>query len=444
MKPEEKKLLINAKKVLEKNWKGKFTVPSKNLYPHQWNWDSSFISMGYAHYDQKRAQKELLSLFEGQWSNGMLPHIIFRSKGNYFPGPDYWQTGLSDHSTELKTSGITQPAIHAIAALHIYKHAKDKKKAKEFLREIYPKILAFHHYLFTKRDPEKSGLITIFHPWESGLDNSTRWDDALARIKPKNLPKYERVDNKKVSSEQRPTDETYDKFVYLIEIMKKYNYDEEKFYSKIPFRIKDIVFSSIAYVANGSLLEIGKIIGEENNEIREWMKRTEKNYIPRACIASESECLVHDFDLAAKKPISKRTVASLISIYTDILNKNQARKLFSWMLQSHICGPDCQKKHKVTGTAHEHRVLTSMAVKEKGFNPLNYWRGPTWININWMLYKGLKKYGFGKQASDLKKAIIDLVGEHGFYEYYNPVNGDGLGTDNFSWTASLIIDLLLE
>jgi hypothetical protein len=40
-------------------------------------------------------------------------------------------------------------------------------------------MLAFHRYLLTARDPEKSGLVTIFHPWESGFDNSPRWDAAF-------------------------------------------------------------------------------------------------------------------------------------------------------------------------------------------------------------------------------------------------------------------------
>jgi hypothetical protein len=38
-------LVEKAKKVLENNWTGSFTKPSLKLYPHQWNWDSGFISM---------------------------------------------------------------------------------------------------------------------------------------------------------------------------------------------------------------------------------------------------------------------------------------------------------------------------------------------------------------------------------------------------------------
>lgn len=435
MENVEQKLLSSAKKILEKNWKNTHTVPSPKLYPHQWSWDSAFISIGYSHYNQKRAQQELLSIFEGQWKNGMLPHIVFRSKDDYFPGPKYWETKLTESAPAIQTSGITQPAVHAIAALDIYENAKDYENVMDFLQDIFPRILSFHRYLFAKRDPEKTGLITIFHPWESGFDNSIRWDEALARIKVKNLPKYERVDIQKINTEERPSNETYDRYVYLIEIMKKYNYDDDEIYEIIPFKIKDIVFSSITYVANKALLEIAEVIGEDKSEIESWMRRTRQNYAGYFCSKESSQRLVYDFDLISLKRIEKRSIASLISLFTDLLNEEQAKMMIAWMNHSHFCNQSC---------IHDHRVASSISFESKEFNPLNYWRGPMWMNVNWMLYRGLRNYGFFEEAKQLRTAIYKLVAEHGFYEYYNPLSGEGLGTDNFSWTASLIIDLIYE
>ena len=70
-------LIETAKRVLEGNWIGTSTKPAPALYPHQWNWDSGFIAVGYANYDQQRAQLELSTLFKSQWANGMLPQIVF-------------------------------------------------------------------------------------------------------------------------------------------------------------------------------------------------------------------------------------------------------------------------------------------------------------------------------------------------------------------------------
>ena len=71
------KLKKDAVHVLRANDMGVYTRPAPRLYPHQWNWDSALIAIGWSHIDEERAQKEILSLFRGQWQNGMIPHILF-------------------------------------------------------------------------------------------------------------------------------------------------------------------------------------------------------------------------------------------------------------------------------------------------------------------------------------------------------------------------------
>src|SRR5699024_4160314 len=71
------KLINNAKRTLAKIWTGVFSKPSRSMYPHQWSWGSAFISIGYAHFNQKRAENELALLFKGQWKNGMVPPFVF-------------------------------------------------------------------------------------------------------------------------------------------------------------------------------------------------------------------------------------------------------------------------------------------------------------------------------------------------------------------------------
>jgi len=73
-------LLEDAKKTLEGNWNGKFTIPSATLYPHQWSWDTAFKSIGNSYINTDRAIKDLKYLFNAQWKNGMVPHIVFNNK----------------------------------------------------------------------------------------------------------------------------------------------------------------------------------------------------------------------------------------------------------------------------------------------------------------------------------------------------------------------------
>ena len=69
-------------------------MPNGRVYPFQWNWDSAFVALGFATFDQDRAWTEIETLFKAQWADGFLPHIVFwKDDPGYFPGPSVWGTG---------------------------------------------------------------------------------------------------------------------------------------------------------------------------------------------------------------------------------------------------------------------------------------------------------------------------------------------------------------
>ena len=74
----------------------------------------------------------------------------------------------------------------------------------------------------------------------------------------------------------------------------------------------------------------------------------------------------------------------------------------------------------------------------------NYWRGPVWINTNWLLMKGLERYGFKEKVTSVRHDIIELIKRWGFHEYFDPYQGTGYGTNDFSWTAALFLDAVME
>ena len=170
--------------VLRRNSIKSWTKPAPSLYPHQWSWDSAFIALGLAHVDNHRATSELETLFASQWSTGKVPHIVFNPEAppkSYFPDAERWNSSAlsADAPEESRTSGLCQPPVHAIAVRRIWETAWGKEErrvaqARAFLQDNYPRLFAWHRYLLTARDPEGSGLVTIYHPWESGTDNSPR------------------------------------------------------------------------------------------------------------------------------------------------------------------------------------------------------------------------------------------------------------------------------
>jgi hypothetical protein len=436
-------VLEDAKKVLEGNWTGNFTIPAATLYPHQWSWDAAFIAIGNSYFNTDRSIKELEFLFDAQWQNGMVPHIVFNPKEKtYFPAANFYDITRSPYAPKhIGTSGMTQPSVHAIACYYIYENAEDKIKAKEFLKRIYPKLKHFHNFLLTDRDPEKSGLVTIFHPWESGLDDSPVWDDSLSRIRIQHAVKYPRLDviADEGAKEVLPSDEMYNKFIYMIQIMRQYNYDQQKMYESFPFKIKGVLFSSILYVANKYMIKIADIIGEDTQEIKEWISRTEANFYKyfhpdiSQKLGNTEELLFYNYDLLIKDRIRKQTISSLVPIYTGLIPKEQIDLFEEWIVHARSCRE---------GKCQTPAALPSIRLVEPYFKHLTYWRGPIWVNVNWMVWLGLLKYGYNDDAERIRQAIFELVANHGFREYYDPFTGRGLGGKSFSWTAALVIDMI--
>ena len=165
---EPTELAVQAEEVLRQNDMGGWTRAAPGLYPHQWSWDSAFIAVGLAHLDVRRAARELRTLFAHQWRTGKVPHIVFNPKApphSYYPGAEHWACAAASPdapSAPPYTSCLTQPPVHAIAAWRIWEAAgREGEEAlsatRTFLHDIYPRLLAWHRYLLTYRDPEEPG-----------------------------------------------------------------------------------------------------------------------------------------------------------------------------------------------------------------------------------------------------------------------------------------------
>ncbi|MEL6987022.1 MAG: glycoside hydrolase, partial [Bacteroidota bacterium] len=130
-------LFEKGKSIIEKNWRDSFSVPSEKLYPFQWHWDSGFVAMGTACYDVNKAIQEIESLLNGQWENGMIPHILFHSEkeSTYFPNFDFWKSEVNPGAPETpKSSGITQPPVLGFVLEEILNRHSEDEKVITFVR----------------------------------------------------------------------------------------------------------------------------------------------------------------------------------------------------------------------------------------------------------------------------------------------------------------------
>jgi hypothetical protein len=424
-------LAKRAVAVLEQNWMGHATRASARLYPHQWSWDSACIAIGYSAWDQQRAQAELRWLFAAQWADGLLPHIRFADEARYFPGPEFWQTHLSPMApAKPKTSGIVQPPVHATAVWKVFLHARDGAEAKRFLRELQPKLAAWHGYLYRERTRGDDGLVEIWHPWESGMDNSPLWDDALTRISPPPgaIPTYERVDVEFVDAAQRPTNDHYDRYAYLVKLYRDSAYDPGRIREECPFVVRDVLFNSLLVQSNRDLAEISRVVGADPEPFETWAEWTAAGL--DAALWDESEATYFDHDVRAGALIRARTGAGFSPLYAGIPSAGRAQRLSERLR-------DCEVTIDGVGP-----VVASVPPDDPRFEPALYWRGPVWPMINWVLHAGLLRYGFVDEATEIRTALLELARREGFWEHYNALTGRGEGTEQLSWTAALVLDLL--
>jgi len=416
------KLIEEAKKVLLGNKKRGYTMPTNNkLYPAQWKWDSGFISLGYSYFNLKYALDEITTLLRGQWKDGMIPHILFHDLStNYYPNHSVWNCGNKIHS-----SGITQPPVIAIMLKKILDKNKIEISDKIKIKSIVKKLKKYHEWLIKYRDPKKTGLVSILHPWESGYDNSPLWDYSMNEVKVEKNLKYKRGDNKVINPEYRPLDADYDRYVTIKNHLRKNKYNPKKLYNKSMFNVIDVGFNSIFLRANKDLLTLLKLFNLEHKKLRKFILKSE-NQIQK--LYNEKRGVFTNYDIRNKKKIIVPSITNYFILFADLKNQTINKKIIKNL-----------KNHNET----KKYIFSSIKPNHKKFEEKRYWRGPVWINCNWIIYQGLKNKD-KKFANKIKEKTINLIKKNGFFEYYSFKTGKAFGASNFSWTASLFLDLILE
>jgi len=431
-------LMNHAKDVLSLNDQGTFTIPAEGLYPHQWLWDSCFIAIGIRNYDIDRAQAEILSLLRGQWSNGMLPHMIFTKGRKHLRTQNLWRSWINPYSPDdLITSGITQPPVLAEAIVRIGEKLSVAERHLWY-RTVYEPLLHYHQWLYEERDPHKEGLVLQIHPWEIGLDNTPPWTQELhehqlplwirgiEKLHLDGIATLFRRDTQFVPSSQRLSTLDALAFYSTQRRLRRKRYDINRILTHALFTVEDLTFNSIFIRANQHLQSIAKTLRIElPDSLLQLMAKTEaaleQLWDPYAGQYYSRNFVTH-------KLLKESSIATLMPLYTGILSKPRSDQLVKMLENKHLFGPVYP--------------VPSVPLNSTWFDPLAYWQGPTWINMNWMIIDGLKRSGYKDHAEALTESTLELINKSGFFEYFSPINGESAGAANFSWTAALTIDLM--
>jgi hypothetical protein len=303
-----------------------------------------------------------------------------------------------------------------------------RREARAALKRLYPRLAAYHDYLHERRALD-SGLVTIVHPWESGLDNSPAWDDALAAVDADVDGIAElRQDLVHAGSAHRPTDEDYARYVHIAGTYRDRGYRDDD-PTSLPFCVVDPLFNTLLAWSERALARLAHLLRLPSQHHIDRADRLEQA-IHGQLFDADLGCYVARDALTGRRP-RVRTVGGLAPLVLDRLPDAHRRALIGTATGSAFgIGSD-----RVRG-------VPSYDLRAPDLDPQRYWRGPSWINMSWLVWRGLLHSGEQALADGLATQMTDLVTGAGFREYFHPLTGEGLGAKDFSWSAALILDVL--
>lgn len=410
-----------AFEVLRENDRGTYTVPTRGLYPFQWNWDSCLTALGQRHVDEARAWTEIDTLFAHQWPDGMVPHIVFHVYSDgYFPGPDVWAT-----NRPTATSGITQPPVAGFAVRRLFDGARDKALATERAKRLLAKIDAWHRWFYEMRDPKGEGLVAILHPWESGRDNSIDWDAAFERVPTEGVQPYTRRDTQHADPAHRPTKSQYDRYLWLVEHFRALGWDNSKLHDASPFQVADPGFNAILIRSCADLAVLADTLGEQAIAAAN-RARAQTGLAALERLWSDRHGQYLCLDRTTGERINSASIGGILPVFAAV---PKAR--------AHDIARTIERQARTARF-----VVASHDPTDPRFEPKRYWRGPAWLVMNYMIADGLRAADETDVADHIVRSSLELITQSGFAEYYDPMTGEPCGGGRFTWTAAMVIEFL--
>jgi hypothetical protein len=419
--PPGSRVIGAATDVLRGNDAGRYTLPSRTTYPHQWNWDSALAALGWAELDPARAWTELESLAGARDSNGMIPHIAFRSgvmprlKARYLPGPRWW--GKRRGADGRRISGITQPPVAATCMRLLFERHPDENRARGLLDPLH----RWHRFLLDVRDPHGHGEPVLIHPWESGRDNAVEWDGPLGRVLPEVMV-VRRRDTDSVDAAERPSHEHYRRFLTLVRQGTAARWNQAELARSGRFRVLDAGFSAMLARACADLAYVADQLGEPR--LAEESRAAADGVAAALRARAGPDGLIGGLDAIDESPLAGTGAGSALALLVPGLGDKQIAVARALVLD---------------GALASRYGVRSLEASHPEYSARNYWRGPVWANITWLTALGLDLQGEKRAAWTLVDRMLLTIEGGGMREYYSPESGRGLGAQDFTWTAALCL-----
>jgi len=414
---EAERVAADARRVLKSNrqsgtsdWDGMrydFVCPSPTHYPFQWFWDSAFHAIALLHVDPELSKQELRCLMQGARPDGFIAHMLLWEREAHA----HWlQHEYSIRLGHPYFTATIQPPVVARAVERIFEATGDTA----FVRDMLPPMVRFFDWLARVRDPDNDGLIALIQPDESGLDASPKYDKAMGipyEPPADTLPTLRRSMTRLFNAYKDAAPEAQP----LLDV----------------FLFEDVMMNSIYADGLRALAKLSRAVDAPDADRFERESKRTQAALMRKCWDDEAG-VFWDLSGKAEEQAKVLTFTSLFPLILPDLDARVAKRL-----------------------VHEHLLserefwlpypVPSVAASEVTFDPTwrtkTTWRGPTWVNVNWYLYWGLRAHGFDDVASELARRTVAMQARGGIREFYDPFTAEGYGATDFGWSC-LSLDLI--
>ncbi|MGL5414518.1 MAG: alpha-glucosidase [Clostridium sp.] len=433
---EFKNAAVKSMMTLTTNWRSAAgaikhdgIVPSMSYkwFIGMWAWDSWKQAVATARFNGDLAQNNIRALFDYQITENdeLRPQDAGTIIDAIFYNKDSDRNGDGGNWNERNS----KPALAAWAVWNVYKETGDK----DFLKEMYPKLVDYHNWWYTNRDHDKNGVaeyggmvhrlhykyddkgnvikdkegnpvldedeIILAAAWESGMDNAIRFDV-----------------NDKDGNRQVEVLENKDKNGKTV----GYSINQES-----------VDLNAYLYAEKGFLNSMAKELGKKD-DAKKYEKEAKdlQNYINENMYDEKTGFF---YDLQFKKDGSKNLLdergmgpEGWIPLWAKVATKKQGKEVVENMMNT-----------------EKFNTLVPLGTASKDnpdFNASKYWRGPVWLDQALYGVEALQNYGYKKEAKEMATKLFKnadgVMGDKAIRENYNPLTGEGLHTTNFSWSAS--------
>jgi hypothetical protein len=388
--PDPATMRAAAREVLESHWREPgFTCPNAATYPWLWLWDSCFHAIVWAELGEAdRALSELRTALVPAAPDGFVPHLRYLDGSSAHEG--FWGRAA--------TSSITQPPVYGLAIAEL------QRRGTEVPGELVQAAVDGVRFLVERRRRSPGGLVEIVHPWESGCDHSPRWDDLMAPLA-----------SRPAGTELDPYDAQrwFDRKGELLAGVHR-SADGSPLWND-EFAVGSVAFTALVAHNAACLGELAgdRVLAEQAVELAEALA---ERWEP------ERRTWVDDGPTAHGSG-RVRTAEALLGLLVDRRSAALDSVVAELEDDEAFGGP--------FGPAQVHRG-------EPTHRRHSYWRGPSWPQLDHLLWMALREAGAAGPAARLAGSTRRGAWSSGWAEYWDPDDARAGGAAPQSWTTLAI------